>query len=364
MDRVAVVADGVESQTKRDRPSMWLFLAMAFVFGLACGVLVSSAPQYDDAPMEQTVIPPEVTTTADVQRESAGLGLVVPGWSDTLLAIADSDSGVLRHLAWPGDSRLVERAMFGGESPRADVSGRMLAALVRSADSRADILLRGSFDAMIPLASAVTSFAWHDTDARRLGYTTVVDGQWRLWVVLPDGTSVPVTSKEDKVGELVTWGNWGFAIQTSGGDAWLLTRDGETRTVRPGIIYDSHDSGWIAIVDERIELVSSGGGTRWVDVPLDSLGSVYDMAFSPDGDSLAISASDGMGVVPLANNGRLIRFQPGVDGFIEWSTDQRFVLFAAPRGVFIQDLAAGTRHHILGSYSVLEVAASTVAPNS
>jgi len=176
-------------------------------------------------------------------------------------------------LAWPRDSKLVERAMFGGSH-----------------------------------------------------------GQWRLWVVLPNGSSVPVTSKEDEVGVLVTWGNWGFAIQTSGGDAWLMTRDGETRTVRPGIIYDSHGSGWIAIVDERIELVSSGGGSGGVDASLDALGSVYDMAFSPDGDSLAITAADGMGVVRLASDGRFIRFQPGVDGFIEWSTDQRFVLFAAPRG--------------------------------
>ena len=106
-------------------------------------------------------------------------------------------------------------------------------------------------------------------------------GQWRLWVVLPNGSSVPVTSKEDEVGVLVTWGNWGFAIQTSGGDAWLMTRDGETRTVRPGIIYDSHGSGWIAIVDERIELVSSGGGSRGVDASLDALEACMTWRFPP-----------------------------------------------------------------------------------
>ena len=354
-----VVEDGVDTAITTRRPaSAWLVLILGFALGLGFGVLITTGPATEQIPSGQPpIVVPDVMTTAGGDETLPGLGSVVPGWTDSLVAIAGSETGVLRRVVWPRHSEPRERPMTVGKTPTVDASGLMVAAVVLSADSSGDILLKGRFNSMQPVASGITSFAWHDRDPAWLAYTTVVDAEWRLWVAKPTGESVLVATEAASGGRLATWGEWGFAIETEDGEIRLLTPEGLLRDTHVGTVFDSHGSGWIAVANERIELVSSGGGVRALDASLDVLGTIYDMTFSADGELLAVSASDGMGVVPVGRDSRLIRFEPGADGFITWSSDQRYVIFPASRGVFIQDLAAGTRHRVLEDYVVLEAAA-------
>jgi hypothetical protein len=328
-------------------------LILGFALGLGFGSLLDPRSGVDPAAEPQTLPTTPEEETPDAQAPS-GLAEMVPGWHDSLVAIADSHTGVLHHVLWPASGEPRESAMAGGESPLLDAGGQMIAQTAPSTDQVGDILSWGRFNLLSPVAAGVTSYAWHDTESGRLAYTTRSNEVWSLWEVEPTGSSALVVSEAGGEGRLTTWGEWGYAIQTSGPQVRLLTRDGALKDVHPGTAFGSDGSGWIAVAGDRIELVSSGGGVRGVDVPLEVLGVVHDAGFSPDGGSLAILGSDGLVVTPTADDGRVLRFEGGSEGFVDWSTDSRFVILPAVRGLYVQDLAAGIRRLVLDSYSVLE----------
>jgi hypothetical protein len=142
----------------------------------------------------------------------------------------------------------------------------MIAQTAQSTDQVGDILSWGRFNLLRPVAAGVTSHAWHDTESGRLAYTTRSNGKWSLWELDATGSSALVASEASGEGRLITWGEWGYAIQTSGPQVRLLTRDGALKDVHPGTAFGSDGSGWIAVAGDRIELVSSGGGVRGVEV--------------------------------------------------------------------------------------------------
>jgi hypothetical protein len=115
-ERTLVVEDGTDpTQVGRRTRSPLAILVLGFVLGLGFGSLVGPRSGVDPAAEPQT-LPTTPEETPDAQAPS-GLADLVPGWHDSLVAIADSDTGVLRmSMAGLGEP---QRAQWPEVSPPA-----------------------------------------------------------------------------------------------------------------------------------------------------------------------------------------------------------------------------------------------------
>ena len=79
------------------------------------------------------------------------------------------------------------------------------------------------------------------------------------------GNGVPelITRAVGIDGHVEAWGDWGFAIQDDARDSIVLFTDaGEIKDTNTGRILDSDGNGWLAIENQSVSLLSSGGGVR------------------------------------------------------------------------------------------------------
>ena len=328
-------------------------MGLAFAVGFAIGAVFVGSPTQVLAPDAEENTGPAPPTVVTTPRETElGLSETVPGYSDTLVAIAQPDIGLLNIIGWPAESGLNEFPFATGQDPAFDVSGQVVAVTQEVPDQVGAVLTIGRVTNLSTLASDVTSYAWHDFRPGHIAYTTS-DGQ--VWTAFSDLQARTVGDPLDPGAELVAWGDWGFAIAAQGEGTVLLNSDAEVRTSRPGTVLTSRADGWLVIDEGELRMVSSGGGVRGLPASAQATGTVLAASFSPSGDLLAISGTESLVVVPVEGDGIVSRFEAGGGERVSWSSDGRFVLATGSRGIGVLDLERGVRKNILSQHHISDV---------
>ena len=353
-----VVEDGVDEKTPRAQSrSSWLLVAVAFTLGLALGALASSPTEAPAVAAEEVPEP----TIADGPVESAadeydeGVSGRIPEFPDAIVAIGDGIGSGHDHLLWPVGGPLVTRTLTGGDDVQLDATGHFVAMSNGVPGLEGVVLTMGRFNAMRPVSSAVTSYAWHDSSTGQLAFTSEEDGEWRLQRVSGSFFPTIVASESVDGSALAAWGDWGFALQ-NGDQVSLLNPAGEPKSGQSGIALTSHQSGWLLVEDNGLKLVSAGGGVRRLDlsnVPT----TVFAAAFSPDGDLVAVAGRFGVIVYDLASEAEIAEIPGYPTGWLAWSSDSRFVIAPAQSGILVHDLETGELHRTLVGHSVVSARA-------
>jgi len=302
--------------------------------------------------------PPEdavTSTTAPAAGvEQGGIANVIEGFPDGLVAATRSDGQSLEMLVWPVRGEPIVRTIPVGVSRppdpvEFDVSGRNIATLLPVPDQASGVLYAGVPQDAAIIAIDVTGYAWHDTDTSKLAYTTLVDDELQLWAV-HQGNGEPelVTRVVGIDGHVEAWGDWGFAIQDDARDSIvLLTESGEIKDTNSGRILDADGTGWLAIDNDGIGLLSSGGGVMGLDLG-DLEGPVIAGRFSDDGLRLALLTGEQLQVVSVEEDVRPVESdgRPGVPQ-LAWSSDGRCVAYPGSRGISVVDTFSGETEVLL-----------------
>lgn len=342
-----VVEDAREIQYQGTSPPRWSWLAVGLVLGAGLTTLLLGVDA--DEPATTTL----ALRTEEVTPEQGGIGDQVDGFPDGLLAAARSDGRSLQLLVWPLRGEPYLRTIpVGVSSPPGptsfDVSGRHIAALVPVVDDDAGVLYAGVPENASIIATDVTGYAWHDSDPFRLSYTTYVDDELLLWAVGHNRSQPEMITRSVGIqGHVAAWGPWGYAVQDEVRDSVVLfTDNGEIKDIHPGRVLDSYSTGWLAIENEGVSLLSSGGGARGLDGG--TLEDVLAGRFSNDGTKLALLTSEHVLVVSLEDASELIESggRPGVTQ-LTWSSDGRFVLYPGRRGIWVVDTRDGEVQEVL-----------------
>lgn len=320
---------------------MWLLVGV--VLGIGSSILVLRGGGRQDLTT--------ATSGGSTVVTAAGIGDVVEGFSDSLVAVMRSE-GRLELLVWPPERDMFMQAIpVGASDPLRpvvfDAVASRIATLLSVPEEADGVLHAGVPDETAIVATGVTGYAWHDTIASDLAYTTFADGEMLLWT-LPDPIADArlVTRAVGVSGGVRKWGDWGFALQDEErGSFLLLTSTGEIRTTQPGRILDSDGAGWLAVDDGGVRLVSSGGGVA-AGPGLD--GEVTAARFSPEGDELAVLTADGATVVSLHDGATLVESgeHSGVPE-VAWTSDGRFAAYPAVTGIVVLDTTDGGSDHVL-----------------
>jgi hypothetical protein len=347
-----VVEDARESPERDSRPR-WGWLAVGLAIGVAVTVLVLRAGNPEQGITSTSVVGEET------EASSGGMADVVEGFPDGLVTVTRSDGQSLELLIWPLRGELIERTIPVGVSRppdpvQFDVSGRRIATLLPVPDEIHGVLYAGIPEAAAIIATEVTGYAWHDTDAFQLAYTTFEDDELLLWAVRHNRAEPElVTRSVEILGHVVAWGDWGFAIQDDAQDTVVLfTAGGEIKDTHPGRVLGSDGSGWLAVDDGGVGLLSSGGGVRMLETEA-LVGDVLAGRFSEDGERLALLGSDLVQVVPVDGDSQPVESdgRPGVPQ-LAWSSDGRFVVYPAARGLQVLDTVDGETEEILSDRTI------------
>ncbi|HVR78023.1 MAG TPA: hypothetical protein VMS99_06470 [Acidimicrobiia bacterium] len=345
-----VVVDGLEaSQTNTERPP-WGWLVAGLLIGIGVTVLAFRAE--DGRPLTETTI------AAQDSADSSGRGVagVIDGFPDGLVTTVRADGRSLELLVWPLRGELYQRAIpVGAANPPNPVvfdrSGRRLATILPLPDEPFGVLYAGVPENAAIVEVDVTGFAWHDSIPSALAFTTNVDDEMLLWVTGASMRNAELRSRSVGIeGGVVAFGDWGYALQDERRNSIvLLTDNGEIKDSHPGRVIASHESGWLAIDDEGLKLLSAGGGIRGV-LDSDLVTTPMTAEFSPDRRMLAVLSLDGVGVVSLDDGLEVARSdrRPGVAAGVVWTSDGRFVAYPGTRGLIVVDTSSGEVNEILG----------------
>ena len=320
---------------------------MGLVLGAGLTVLVLRPGQSGEAVTS-------TTASAGTGAEQGGIADVIEGFPDGLVAVTRSDGQSLQLLVWPVRGEPIVRTIPVGVSRppdpvEFDVSGRRLATLLPVPDQTSGVLYAGVPQDAAIISTDVTGYAWHDTGGSRLAYTTFTDEELQLWAV-HQGNGVPelITRAVGIDGHVEAWGDWGFAIQDDIRESIVLITDaGEIKDTNTGRILDSDGNGWLAIENQGVSLLSSGGGVRGLD--LEGVeGPVLAGRFSNDGLRLALLTGEQLHVVSVEGGLRLAESdgRPGVPQ-MAWSSDGRFVAYPGSRGMWVVDTFSGETEELL-----------------
>ena len=353
-EQVRVVDGDAPERTAAVPPgSNWLLFALGFVVGLGVAVVFLTSTGLNP-PTETTTDAVGIPTAPpeDTDPDIPGIGEVIEGFPDAMVAMVGTQSRGLAHLVWPVAGPPVERPLpVGLGTARFDTSGRWFASTTSVPDQRGNMLSVGIASSFIPLTFSVTSFAWHDSESGDLAYTQVSGDEGSLWVVPPNRNSMLVVEGLDPRVAVTSWGGWGFALQDPvEGHIVLYTADGELRSVLPGVAFGSHPSGWVLANDGGLMLVSAGGGVNRLDTDLGGYGGLLNAEFSPDRSLIAVRAEDALVVVDSDDGTPLLISEVrGNQPDLAWSSDSRFVFFPHPsrRGVLVVDLESESMTAVL-----------------
>lgn len=340
-----VVEDKGDEPREIDRAQPWGWLTAGLLVGAGLSVLFLRVDASPPAPTTSTVAEVEVRSN----EQEDGIGDVVDGFPDGLVAATRTDGQSLELLIWPLRGEPYARAIPVGASQPAgpvafDVSGRYLATVIPVPDGGLGVLYSGIPQNAAIVATDVSGYAWHDTESSQLGYTTMVEGELLLWVLHHDQVEPELVTRAVGIeGRLAAWGDWGFAVQDEGRDRVVLfTENGEIKDTHPGRVLDSHGSGWLAIENDGVSLLSAGGGVSGLDREgLED--EVLAGRFSDDRMQLALLTLEHVQVLSLEDDSELIESggRPGVPQ-LSWSSDGRFVLYpAVVRGIWVIDTQNG-----------------------
>ena len=354
---IRVIEDGADRQVRVRPPTPpWVWILVGLAIGVGFALIVVTPPSTTPAP--EAVIDPAVELNPISNRGlSIGIADAVPEFPDALVAVAQAGRRSLQHLLWPVAGDPVTRPLPVGDfgDSEFDVTGTWLAVSTHVPDTDHQLLSMGKPASLRPLASDVGSLAWHDSESGFLAYTQFVDDVWQLRTSRSGREPEIVLSDIGSSGEIAAWGDWGWAIHDESEKITLLNSDGQVKTTSQGKILDSHPDGWILIYDDRVRLLSAGGGLQTVEVDPPIIGRVLGGAISPDGDSVALLGSIGLSVASIAGEtpGLTVPF-PIALSKVGWSSDSRFVVIPFLRGVVVVDVRTGETYEKLTEHTIVE----------
>ncbi len=351
-----LVEDGIDN-TEISRPPSWKWLpiVLSFVAGLGIGVMTLGS--------DQQAVQGDRSDTLEAAIDSDGPGIgiaiAVPGFPDSLVAIAATENSALDRILWQTRAAPTTRAMADGDNVLLDPNAEFIALSSSVPGLDGSLLSMGRFNLIRAISPGVTSYAWHDTESGSLAYS-VEDGTGvRLATVNSRGLKNDVDWIGPNGARVIAWGDWGWAIQTSSDTMVLLTPDGDFKDSEVGKVFDSHESGWLfAIEGTEAKLVSSGGGVKRFKVEPD-VGIVFDASFAPDADLVAVAGSQGIVILNRNSDERLVISETSAS-WVTWSSDSRFVLSSARVGIVIYEMATGRRTSVLDHLSIIT---ARVAPS-
>lgn len=356
-----VVEDARDSQDRVPPPPRWAWLLVGLVIGAGAAFLMFGV----DPP-----VPSPASSDTD-PRASPGVGGIadaVEGFPDGLMAVSRSNGQSLQLMIWPLQGEPYERAIpVGVARPPGPVdfdhSGRRIATLLPMPEAELGVLYAGIPENAEIVATGVTGYAWHDSVPYLLAYTTFADDELSLWVMRPGSREPELAARGVGLdGSVSAWGDWGYVVQDRIGEgAILLTPTGEIKDSHPGRILTSYRTGWLAVDNEGVELLSSGGGVRGLGRGgLD--GEVLTGRFSDDGEKLALLTSDGVLVFSLDDDSVLLESggRPGLPQ-LAWSSDGRFILYPGERGVWVIDTVDGDSEAVLTDRVFTGLSATPIA---
>lgn len=343
---VRVVEDGVEQRRPPSGSvSSWVWLVTGVAIGLGIGVVFFTPSGSNETGQVADVGPPAIAPIDE--EDQPGIAQAIPGFPDALVAVSETYTGSLQYALWPVAGELVERPLPAGDfgEVRFDSSGRWLALTTDLPESDGALLSVGNPATISPLVAGVTSFAWHDSYDGVLAYTQEVEGEWLLSVVKANRNPEVVVRGVGIDGRVIAWGDWGWAVQDdTAEEVVLFTSSGDLKTRQQGTVFGSHPSGWIVVVEgDRVSLVSGGGGVQRLDISLGAVGDVVAAVLSPDADLIALVGSQGIKIAPVDGEGEVVVVPRTFDeDQVTWSSDSRFLVVPAARGVLIVDTGGGS----------------------
>jgi hypothetical protein len=346
-----LVEDGQDVATAPRPPRFrWLPIVLSFVAGLGLGVITLGSDQ--QAAQRNGSEP--TTVEQDLEQAASGQGItdVIPGFSGSLVAIATTENSAFDRILWPTGALPIVRPMARGDNVTLDARAQFIAMTTVVPGLDGAVLSMGRFNLIRAISSGVTSFAWHDHDPGLLSYTT----EDRLGTHISTINSRGLKSQIPWVGppgvHIVSWGEWGWAIQMSDEQLVLIAPDGVFKDSEPGRAFASLPAGWIFVIeDSSAKFVSAGGGVKRVSVAVD-FGIVADASFSPVGNKVAVAGSKGIVMLDRTTE-ELTLISDTSTQWVSWSPDSRFILSSAPTGINVYDTKTGSTKRVLTSYAIL-----------
>jgi len=343
-----VVEDARESHDRvPPARARWTWLLVGLVIGAGAAFMMIGV----EPPVPS---PASSDTDPGLGPRVGGIGDVVEGFPDGLMAVSRSDGQSLELMTWPLQGEPYERTIPVGVSRPPgtvdfDDSGRRIATSLPLPETELSVLYAGIPENAEIVATGVTGYAWHDSVPYLLAYTTFADDELFLWVIRPGSREPELAARAVGIeGSISAWGDWGYVVQDRiGKGAILFTPTGEIKHSHPGRVLGSYRTGWLAVDNKGIELLSSGGGVRGL-----GRGGIDDEVltgrFSEDGEKLALLTSDGVLVFSLDDEGELLESgeRPGLPRLV-WSSDGRFVLYPGERGIWAVDTVDGDSEVVL-----------------
>lgn len=333
--------DGAVETGPSDSPSSrragpWRWLAVGVAIGLGVGLLLVGSPGDEPSPSGE-----ESPSGLDAPLEDtsvAEIGALLP----RVVGIESVDGEHLRQIRGPISGPFAEEPLpvGTGSEVSVDQSGRWLA-VTSTTPGGQRVLMIGRLPRLVPTAANVESFAWHDNRSGLLSYIENTSDGTRALKVVEAGSDPRLVATGDQLeGDIAAWGDWGWAIQRSGGSVAILDEEGEITEIAEGLALDSHSTGWIVTVSEGglVHVVVPGGGTVWIEIEYSSIGGIGMASLSPDRKKIALVGPMGVMVSPLNLEGDALTVPlSSLPTAVSWSPDSRFVILSQRTGAMVLD---------------------------
>lgn len=203
---------------------------MLLVAGFVVALAAVFSPGGDDAasPPEQPE-PAALSGQASVTTEEQPVPLetLVPGFAGRLHVVTRTGGPYLDLFTWEaGDPAPTVRPLPTGlhsSSLAWSADRSRLAGLGGGVGG--NVLYAGRPGRVVPVALGVDSFAWHATDPQRIAWTEPQPTGRSLVTARLTRTGVAAATLAQVEGALVTWGDWGLALEHFDGGSRLVTLD-------------------------------------------------------------------------------------------------------------------------------------------
>lgn len=346
----------------------WLWVLVGFGLGIGLSLLGRG---------EQDVVTPSTDSaaTTTIQPRDVGLGEAVLGFPDNLNVVVSPGGGrALEVATWPvqgppGFRSIALSDLTTVGAPRFDASGQFIAAAIRAGDDL--ILASGRPNSFSNVANGISGFAWHDANAADLAWSTI-GALFQIWISDDSGPGRMVYEIEGIQGEMVAFGDWGFAVAEITGfgtyRTHIVSPEGELIGTLDGLVTASHNSGQLIVARDGLNLLIPS-----VDGPPDPEGGIpidggdvgesvgLGSEFTRDGQRVALTGFAGVTVIDLSGDEEAVTYsiRAGSDS-IDWSSDGRFLLVSSFRGVAVVDTRSGELSVILGDQTTRAVGVAPI----
>ncbi len=210
-------------------------IAVAGVAGLALGFLLAVSLAPSDETPTTTVPDTDPVAAPDTTEEPTRDGADIPG---ELFVVTGSHGGelVVRRFDADGDTGSTARLPDGLLTTTLSWDAARSAIAALGPGPAGTALYAGPPEAVVPITLAAVSFAWHATDPGRVA-----------WTEPGEASDVLVTGNilSDDLGRLeigpvsgavISWGSWGYLVQSFQGDTQVELIAESGTTVMPGSI--------------------------------------------------------------------------------------------------------------------------------